>query len=517
MPFFISMKNLNLCTDPWLPVRFHSKKMDRVSLIGLFEQSRNIEDLALAPHERIAIMRLLICIIQRALDGPEDEEEREECIERIIPESLAYLRQWQHAFQLLPENNEGAFLQLPGLEGASEEARVDIFKLHMAASSGNNSTLFDNAGGSNRVARLEQLAIDLVTFQNFASCGKIGIVKWKGQQTAPKSPDSAVAAPCVASSAIHLFLLGNNLLETISFNLIPRNKICPALKGSMGIPVWEQMPQSPDDHEAIHNATETYLGRLVPISRAIKISHNLQGCLLAQGLKYTVCVDKGEAIYWEGSMVVCNREVKKGQWERRLIGAQIERALWRNLSALLLNRFHPEKLPPVFDNEQLPEIFSIWIGALVADKAKLLGTLEESFTHLKPVMVRKAALGSMQNMLSLAELGCSKLKTALGMYYAYIGDSDFAGKNHAARLYWESMVQLKTEYIDIAKRAINISDEAAKPWLKHICNSARLAFNAMAPHQTSRQLQAWVKASQFLPTIKFLQNNSSSENEQGFN
>lgn len=232
----------------------------------------------------------------------------------------------------------------------------------MAAASGKNSTLFDNAGGSNRVACLEQLAINLVTFQNFAPGGTIGIVKWKGQQTVPKSPASAVAAPCVAASAIHLFIQGNTLLETLSFNLIPQNKICPALKGNMGIPVWERMPQSPDDHDAIHNATETYLGRLVPISRAIKISHNLQGCLLAQGLKYTVCVDKGEAIYWEGSMVVCNSEGKKGQRKRSLIGAQIDRALWRNLSALLLNRFHPDKLPPVFDNERLPKKFGIWIA-----------------------------------------------------------------------------------------------------------------------------------------------------------
>lgn len=497
--------------------------MDRVSLMGLFEQSREIEDLALAPHERIAIMRLLICIIQRALRGPEDEEEREECLDRIIPESLAYLRQWQHAFQLLPENNEGAFLQLPGLEG--KPCSGGIYKLHITAASGNNSTLFDHSGGTNRVACLEQLAIDLVTFQNFSPSGLIGKLKWKGENISETK--GADASPCITKSAIHLFLVGRNLLETLSFNLIPLNQICPALKRQMGVPVWEKMPQSKLDEEAIYNATKTYLGRLVPISRAIRIIPDLQNCLIAQGLKYEILDKNEEVICWEGSMVIYNSKSKKGKFELKLLEAQIDRALWRDLSALLVSRF--KRTNQVFDNESLPKIFDVWVGALVYDKkhtANLLGTMEEIFTQLTPEIRREAVLKSMQNLLSIADSGDRIMNKALMEYDDYVGkeekkkDSEIMKvprARNASRLYWESMVQMKTKYIDLAKRAINISDEAERPWLNHICHSARLAFNAMAPRQTSRQLQAWAKASQLLPTIKSLQKNGASKEEQGFN
>lgn len=162
--------------------------------------------------------------------------------------------------------------------------------------------------------------------------------------------------------------------------------------------------------------------------------------------------------------------------------------------------------------------------ALVVEKAKLLDTLEETYTHLEQGMMREATLSFMQHMLSKADYGCLIMNKALMEYDDYVSkekkkkrkDSEIINaprSRKASRLYWESMVQMKPEYIDLAKRAIDTSDEAARPWLNHIFHSARLAFNAMAPRQTSRQLQAWAKASQLLPTIKSLQNNGLPKEE----
>ena len=60
---------MNLIGDPWVPVVFQGGQTRTVGLNGLYEQAAEIRDLALAPPQRIAVMRLLICITQAALNG----------------------------------------------------------------------------------------------------------------------------------------------------------------------------------------------------------------------------------------------------------------------------------------------------------------------------------------------------------------------------------------------------------------------------------------------------------------
>jgi CRISPR system Cascade subunit CasA len=60
---------MNLSTDAWIPIVWIEGKSGIVSLREAFERGHRIQDLAVRPHERIALMRLLICIAQAALDG----------------------------------------------------------------------------------------------------------------------------------------------------------------------------------------------------------------------------------------------------------------------------------------------------------------------------------------------------------------------------------------------------------------------------------------------------------------
>src|SRR5438034_7772326 len=57
-------KRMNLTTDSWIPIVCKDGQPGRVSLCEAFERGEEIRDLALRPHERIALMRLLICIAQ---------------------------------------------------------------------------------------------------------------------------------------------------------------------------------------------------------------------------------------------------------------------------------------------------------------------------------------------------------------------------------------------------------------------------------------------------------------------
>lgn len=60
---------MNLVTEPWIPVVGIDGGHRLASLEQVFAEGRQFADLAVRPHERIALMRLLICIAQAALDG----------------------------------------------------------------------------------------------------------------------------------------------------------------------------------------------------------------------------------------------------------------------------------------------------------------------------------------------------------------------------------------------------------------------------------------------------------------
>ena len=91
------------------------------SLREAFERGHELQDLAVRPHERIALMRLLICIAQAALDGPADYDDWKSCRPRIAPAALDYLDRWQHAFELF--GNGQRFLQVANLKKPSNEVQ----------------------------------------------------------------------------------------------------------------------------------------------------------------------------------------------------------------------------------------------------------------------------------------------------------------------------------------------------------------------------------------------------------
>ncbi len=283
----------NLCTDPWIPVTMNNGSSALLCLESLFEQADQIRDLLLSPIERISVMRLLICIAQRALNGPVDVEEKEECMDDIIPKSLIYLHQWRPAFELVGQ--DGGFLQVAHLTPKSDAALSDMSKLNLSLASGNNPTLFDNAGSDNRDFSFSQKAISLLTYQNFSPGGLVSELSWNKQTTSKSSS----GAPCVASSALHMFLLGENLLTSIWMNLPPFTRHAPT-QNRVGVPVWENMPDSAQDATAMDNAATSLLGRLVPLSRSIRLMEH--GLLLGNGVEYPIYDKDEQLLYWEPTM-----------------------------------------------------------------------------------------------------------------------------------------------------------------------------------------------------------------------
>ena len=176
---------MNLTTDPWIPALRADGQRSLFSLQDLFAQGHELRDLAVRPHERIALMRLLLCITQAALDGPKEEDDWEGCQSQIQPKARDYLEKWQGSFELFGEGER--FLQLPNVEPASvSDEGNPATKLDLSLSTGNNTTLFDNLAGASRIIEPSRSALNLLVFQNFAPGGRIGIVKWNGEDTAGK-------------------------------------------------------------------------------------------------------------------------------------------------------------------------------------------------------------------------------------------------------------------------------------------------------------------------------------------
>jgi CRISPR system Cascade subunit CasA len=360
---------MNLTTDPWIPIVWAKGQPGTVSLCEAFTRGEDIRDLAVRPHERIAVMRLLVCIAQAALDGPADHDDWRMCRLKIAPAALDYLKRRHQAFELLGDGPR--FLQVEGLKKPTtkddDEESNSVSKLDLALATGNTSTLFDTGGGSDREFTREQLALMLLTYQCFSPGGTIGVALWNdkptpGWKSYPKpAPGQSKHAPCLPGSMLHAVVCGVTLSETVWLNLLSRDVIESALgSDKWGEPIWEAMPTSPDDKSRIDNATGTYLGRLVPLSRVIRLEGDCRSLLLANALTYPPYPEAREP---SATVVVRKRN---GVPTRATLGCSLDRAPWRELHSLTVKRIGWETNggPLTLQNVSFNQPFDLWVGGL---------------------------------------------------------------------------------------------------------------------------------------------------------
>jgi CRISPR system Cascade subunit CasA len=505
---------MNLTTDPWIPVVWDNGTSGVVSLVDAFSRGHDIRDLSVRPHERIALMRLLICITQAALDGPADSEDWKTCQSRIVPSVLKYLSRWQKAFELF--GNGPRFLQIGGLKKLAKttdghEVGNAASKLDLALATGNNSTLFDNAGGSERIFTPANLALNLLSFQCFSPGGTIGVALWNGRPTPgwksyPKpAPGQSNHAPCLPGSMLHAFPRGANLAETVRLNLLSKHVVELALgSGKWGRPIWEAMPVSPEDDPKIINATTTYLGRLAPLSRAIRLEDNSRFLLLANALTY--------APYPEGrelSATVVVRE-QKGAPTRTTLGGSLDRAPWRELHSLTVKRIGLETNGGPLALRNLGDLgpeatFDLWVGALVTDKrkaARVLDTVEAVF-HVPTAMLTDVAQRTYEQGVRFAEATEYRLRRAISTYHKELGDNLDRAEMRERRQRVQSKVTFQF-WTDMEQHVIHLLAVAENPtmvgldkswhktdWGQAAWRAAFAAFERVCTHETARQVRAY--------------------------
>jgi CRISPR system Cascade subunit CasA len=481
---------MNLTIDPWIPVTRLDGTLSEVSLFDLFDSSEAIRDLAVKPHEKIAIMRLLICITQAALDGPENREEWEGCRNRIKSAVRRYLEQWKTSFELL--GKEIRFLQVPDLQLLSDDGEgTASTKLDLALASGNNSTLFDNGSGLPRKVSPGRAALNLLSFQCFAPGGRIGIARWMGMETLGKG--SSNHAPCTPAGMLHAYLLGSDLLETIHLNLLSKEEASDLGAERWGKPVWEFPVDSLKNQKAIANATLSYLGRLVPISRAVFLKEDELSVLLANGLEYPLY-----PAFREPASTIVQRSEDPG-----VLGASLGKSLWRQLSAITVHRIQgkdPISGPLAFGNMNQERACHLWMGALCTDKAKI-EDLVESFFCIPANMFRDSGRKLYQSGIKLAEDWESVLMKALKVFSGAV-NQEAAPYDRARHHYWtsiEGLVHILFKLVENPEAAGELEKSA---WGRELESSAKKALDMSCPHQTPRQIQAYALACQRLTLPK---------------
>lgn len=527
---------MNLVTQAWIPVITLQGQTRSASLLDIFGAGRKYRDFAVRPHERVALMRLLLCIVHAALDGPDSETKS--TVPEILPQAAeAYLTCWHDSFDLF--HKEKPFLQVAGLQpppqkesrvkkSGSEEAEDEgpttkVSKLDFALATGNASTLFDHQGQMpTRDAEPSRLALLLLTYQMFSPGGLIGNVIWAGESTGSTSSDG----PCVVASMLHAFWRGNNLLQTLQLNLCGKEQLASHYAsvggGWWGRPIWEQMPTSLRDEQAIANATQTYLGRLVPLSRLIRLDTNCAAMLLGAGPVYPNCNSEKNPFPKEPSATLVNRREKE-KHVKRLLGAQPNKSLWRELHALGVH--HQSERHTGLDgflasgNANAGDAHDLVVGAIARDQAEIVEALESVY-HIPATMYQDDGRACYEQEVLYAEKTASTLGLAVERYRNHAdggweGKLKGAGSKKGALLqrlrekaltrYWTEMEHnLPQLFVCVDSLDTNAFPDAKKAWRTACFVAALAAYRAVCAPQTPRQIKAFTlgEAVFFMKTAK---------------
>ncbi|WP_102126296.1 type I-E CRISPR-associated protein Cse1/CasA [Deinococcus planocerae] len=256
----------NLIDAPWLSLRpLDGGPVREVGLWEALTEARShqrIDDPS--PLVTVALLRLCLAVLHRALQGPKDAAQAAGWYRDGFPAGQveAYLDRWQGRFDLF---GGAPFWQVADLTPELEDGRYRSHWTRLGAEVGsaNTTPLFNPAarpGGERRDAlSLAGAARRLVEAQTFMLGGLI-----KRFTTAAKAAPVATAALTVPQ--------GRTLHETLCLNLVP----LAAGELEADRPVWEREPLTVADVRAYHEhgrtrAPQGPVDRYTWVSRSVRL------------------------------------------------------------------------------------------------------------------------------------------------------------------------------------------------------------------------------------------------------
>jgi len=474
-------ENYNLIEEDWIPVLMKDGSHRRVSLGEVFAQGDKIADLSMVAYERISVMRLLICIAMAALDERDlvDEAAWRTSRAKIPPAVAAYFAKWHDRFNFYGPH---AFMQPDGLAISKDGNPAKIDKIVFAFSSGNNGTLFDHdAVASCRKIEDSDRVLAMLSYQNFSAGGQHPKCIWDGEET----PISVTAGPLREKNMVHTFLSGADVFETIWLNLPTGVMLETIPQNVLGRPIWELQSL---DRKTLGASiiSSTVLGRLVPLARVMKFTRDCGEICLGNGIKY----DGFPMSRVMESAIRIHRSSQDVN-ELRYVSLSLEEAVWRNLHAILARRENHGALAMGHLSPDMGGSFTVWSGGLLTDgKAKDVAIVEWRFTMPYAALEDKS-LAMYENGVGVANNWSKKQLFFAAKNYCEAMKIDGTGNvlSRARVFFWDALEKEQPKLVHIV-----CDDGDMAEWERLVAETARKAFERACPHQTGRQIAAYVQA-----------------------
>lgn len=235
----------NLVDEPWVPVRLLDGSTCELGLGDTLVRAHELAGLDIEfPTQEPALLRLLLAVCYRALNGPVDDAAWDALWRaEALPEAAftSYLGRWRTRFDLF--SPDAPFFQAPGLEPAGKGGIKPANKLIAHAPTGHNVPLFtpvtDATAQPLRPAEAARWMIERHAWGTAADkTGAAGNPRVKGGNDTPPLGYLGwigFVAP-----------IGRTLRETLLLNLVPRSRTGLVATGPDDLPAWERPPSGPE-------------------------------------------------------------------------------------------------------------------------------------------------------------------------------------------------------------------------------------------------------------------------------
>lgn len=231
----------DLVSEAWIPVRLLDGTACEVGLLDALVNAHEIAGLDIEfPTQEPALLRVLLAICYRALEGPRDDDSWEMlwAAETLPAEAItSYLGRWQERFDLF--HPETPFFQSPQLEPVGKDGVKPASKLISHAPAGNNVPVFTPITDAMALTlRPSEAARWLIERHAWGTAsdktGAVGNPKVKAGKDTPQVGYLGwigFVAP-----------IGRTLRETLLLNLVPSNRTALVSIGLEDRPAWERPP-----------------------------------------------------------------------------------------------------------------------------------------------------------------------------------------------------------------------------------------------------------------------------------
>ncbi len=465
------MFSFNLIEKKWLPCVMLDNSLKDLSLKDVMTESTNIRELVGdSPPVTIALHRLLLAILHRALNAPQNYEDWNNFWQAKSWDNAKlekYFADWKHRFDLFDETRP--FYQVSTVKDSVQNGA--IIQLYFQGK--NNATLFEHSTtGEPKAVSPAEAARLLIAFQGF----DVGGIKADGSgQTSP-----------LLNSAIGL-VRGENLFETLMLNWHSYNENDDEpfpFSVKNDLPAWEREAET----EVIERKANGYIDLLTWQSRRILLQPErtaddkivVKNIVIMRGFQFP----KGYENYNKETMMAFRKSKTEGFYS---VGFNENKALWRDCLSLFQTIDGEQYRPKMLDwlNELVGEgflersnVFPIEFYGLSSDKAKLLFWQQDRFNLPLIYLNDNELLNKLKTAISFAEEISYVLKGTL----KNLADSleTNAANFSAISIYWGSLeIEFKKLMLELPEK----QTDAMREWFSFVDKTAKDSFN-----QTSKTL-----------------------------